>query len=89
MFSLLRKEIRLFFSGPLAYLALFVFFTANALMLFVLPTEFNIFDAGYATLEPFFNWIPWMFLFLIPAICMRSFSEEKKLGTMEVLPMKR
>ena len=85
MFSLLRKEIRLFFSGPLAYLALFVFFTANALMLFVLPTEFNIFDAGYATLEPFFNWIPWMFLFLIPAICMRSFSEEKKLGTMEVL----
>ncbi len=85
MIALLRKEIRLFFSGPLAYLALFVFFTANALMLFVLPTGFNVFDAGYATLESFFNWIPWVFLFLIPAICMRSFSEEKKTGTMEVL----
>ena len=85
MISLLKKEIRLFFAGPLAYLALFVFFTANALVLFVLPTDFNVFDAGYATLEPFFDWIPWVFLFLIPAICMRSFSEEKKTGTMEVL----
>lgn len=85
MLSLLEKEIRLFFSGPLAYLALFVFFVANALILFVLPTKFNIFDGGYATLEPFFDWIPWVFLFLIPAICMRAFSEEKKTGTMEVL----
>ena len=85
MISLLKKEIRLFFSGPLAYLALVVFFTANALMLFVLPTGFNIFDAGYASLDAFFAWMPLVFLFLIPAICMRSFAEEKKTGTMEVL----
>ena len=85
MRSLLHKEIRLFFSGPLAYLVLAVFFAVNALMLFVLPTSFNIFDAGYATLEPFFLWAPLVFLFLVPALCMRSFAEEKKSGTMEML----
>ncbi len=85
MRSLLKKEIRLFFSGPLAYLVLAVFFAVNALMLFVLPTSFNIFDAGYATLEPFFSWAPLVFLFLVPALCMRSFAEEKKSGTMEML----
>ncbi|MDE6631049.1 MAG: gliding motility-associated ABC transporter substrate-binding protein GldG [Bacteroidales bacterium] len=85
MKALLQKEIRQFFSGPAAYLVLTVFYVSNALMLFVLPTGFNIFDAGYATLEPYFSWAPWVFLFLIPALCMRSFSEEKKTGTMEVL----
>lgn len=85
MKALLQKEIRQFFSGPVAYLVLAVFYVSNALMLFVLPTSFNIFDAGYATLGPYFSWAPWVFLFLIPALCMRAFSEEKKTGTMEVL----
>ncbi len=85
MKALLQKEIRQFFSGPTAYLVLTVFYVSNALMLFVLPTGFNILDAGYATLEPYFSWAPWVFLFLIPALCMRSFAEEKKTGTMEVL----
>lgn len=85
MRALLAKEIRLFFSGPLAYLVLFVFFAVNALVLFVLPTPFNLFDAGYAALDPFFSWEPLMFLFLVPALCMRSFSEEKKSGTIEML----
>lgn len=85
MRSLLNKEIRLFFSGPLAYLVLVVFFAANALMLFVLPTSFNVFDAGYASLDSFFLWAPVVFLFLVPALCMRSFAEEKKSGTMEML----
>lgn len=85
MFSLLKKEIRQFFSGPAAYLALVLFYVANALMLFVLPTGFNIFDSGYAFLDPFFSLAPWLFLFLVPALCMRSFPEEKKTGTLEVL----
>lgn len=85
MKALLQKEIRQFFSGPAAYLVLTVFYVGNALMLFVLPTGFNILDAGYATLEPYFAWAPWMFLFLIPALCMRTFAEEKKTGTLEVL----
>lgn len=85
MLSLLKKEIRLFFSSPLAYLILFVFFSANALVLFALPSAFNLFDSGYASLEPFFLWAPLVFLFLVPALCMRSFSEEKKSGTIEVL----
>ena len=85
MRSLLAKEIRLFFSGPLAYLILLVFFVVNALMLFVLPTEYNLFDSGYAALDPFFAWTPLVFLFLIPALCMRGFAEEKKSGTIELL----
>lgn len=85
MRALLTKELRLFFSGPLAYLVLFVFFAVNALVLFVLPTSFNLFDAGYANLDPFFAWEPLVFLFLVPALCMRSFAEEKKSGTMEML----
>ncbi|MEG1718286.1 MAG: gliding motility-associated ABC transporter substrate-binding protein GldG [Bacteroidales bacterium] len=85
MFSLLKKEVRLFFSTPVAYLVLFLFFTVNSLMLFVLPTRFNLFDYGYASLDAFFSWAPLAFLFFIPAICMRSFAEERKTGTMEVL----
>lgn len=85
MFALLKKEVRGFFSGPLAYLILFIFFAVNALVLFVLPTRFNLFDGGYSSLESYFEWLPLVFLFLIPALCMRSFSEERKSGTIEVL----
>lgn len=85
MFSLFKKELRSFFSNTLAYLVLFVFFAVNALALFILPTGFNLFDSGYSTLEPFFEWAPLIFLFLVPSLCMRSFAEEKKSGTIEVL----
>lgn len=85
MFSLFKKEIRSFFSSSIAYIVLLVFFIVNALVLFVLPTENNIFDNGFATLDSFFSWVPFIFLFLIPAISMRSFAEEKKAGTLDIL----
>ena len=57
----------------------------SGLFLFVFTGEYNILDSGFATIKPFFNMAPWIFIFLIPAISMKSFSEEQKLGTMELL----
>lgn len=85
MISLIKKEIRLFFCGPSAYLIGAIFFVVNACVLFILPNQYNLFDSGFASLSGFFEWMPLVFLFLIPALCMRSFSEEKKSGTLESL----
>ncbi len=60
----------------------------NGLFLWVFKGPFNIFDYGFADLGNFFLLVPWVFLFLIPAITMKSFSEEKKLGTLELLLIK-
>lgn len=84
MFAIAKKELQQFFSSLTAYIALIVFLIINALYLFVLKDS-NIFGPGYATLEPFFSLAPWVFIFLIPAISMRSFSEEYKTGTFEIL----
>ncbi|MDR0619084.1 MAG: gliding motility-associated ABC transporter substrate-binding protein GldG [Bacteroidales bacterium] len=85
MRSLFIKEIRQFFSGASGYLTLFIFYTVTALVLFVLPNPFNILDSGTSSLEHFFSFAPFAFLFLIPSICMKCFSEEKKTGTLEIL----
>lgn len=84
MLAIAKKELQQFFSSLTGYIALIVFLSINALYLFILKDS-NIFDLGYATLEPFFSLAPWVFIFLIPAICMRSFSEEYKTGTFEIL----
>jgi ABC-2 type transport system permease protein len=67
------------------YIVIVVFLLFNSLFLWVFPTEFNIPDYGYASLEPLFLLAPFVFLFLIPAITMRMFAEEKKTGTIEIL----
>jgi ABC-2 type transport system permease protein len=64
-----------------------VFLIATGLFLWVLP-DYNQFDLGYANLDTLFSMAPWLFIFLISAITMRSFSEEKKSGTIEVLTTK-
>src|SRR5689334_12874398 len=86
MWSVCKKELRQFFSSLTGYIAIIVFLLVNGLMLFVF--ENNIFDFGYATLERFFQLSPWILLLLIPAITMRSFSEEFKSGTFEILQTK-
>ena len=53
--------------------------------MWVFPGNLNILDSGYATLDTFFTMAPWIFLFLVPAITMRSFAEEKRSGTLEFL----
>jgi ABC-2 type transport system permease protein len=83
MWTVCKKELRQFFSSLTGYIAVVVFLMANGLVLFVF--ENNIFDFGYATLDRFFQLAPWILLLLIPAITMRSFSDEFKGGTYEIL----
>jgi ABC-2 type transport system permease protein len=85
MFTLLRKEISSFLSSLIGYAVIIVFLLINGLFLWVFPLEFNILDYGFASIENLFMLAPWVFLFLIPAITMRSFAEEQKSGTMELL----
>jgi ABC-2 type transport system permease protein len=84
MSSIWKKEIRQFFSSLTGYVAIIVFLLLNGLFLFVFPDS-NIFDYGYATLDKFFELAPWILLLLIPAITMRSFSDEFRTGTFEIL----
>ena len=84
MWSICKKELRQFFSSLTGYIALVIFLLLNSLFLFVFP-ESNIFDYGYATLDKFFETAPWILLLLIPAITMRSFADEFRGGTYEIL----
>jgi ABC-2 type transport system permease protein len=85
MFALLRKEISSFLSSIIGYSVITVFLLAMGLFLWVFPGNFNILDAGFASLETLFILAPWVFMFLIPAITMRSFAEEQRTGTIELL----
>lgn len=87
MYSILKKEIRSFLSSLIAYVVITVFLLSIGLFMWILP-EYNVFDLGYANLDTLFNMAPMVFIFLISAITMRSFSEEKKSGTIEVLTTK-
>ncbi|RYD72884.1 MAG: gliding motility-associated ABC transporter permease subunit GldF, partial [Sphingobacteriales bacterium] len=87
MGAIFRKEITLFFSSLIGYITIGVFLLAVGLFMWVLP-DFNIFDNNYATLEQLFSIAPFVFMFLIPAITMRSFAEEQKTGTIEILSTK-
>jgi gliding motility-associated transport system permease protein len=85
MIAIIKKEINSFFASPIGYLVIGIFLVINGLFLGVFSGEYNIFDMGFADLSAFFELAPWILLFLIPAITMRSFSDEKKMGTMELL----
>lgn len=87
MWAVCKKEIRHFFSSLTGIIALAVFLLINGLFLFIFP-DTSIFDFGYATLDKFFELAPFVLLFLIPAITMRSLSEEFKTGTYEILQTK-
>jgi ABC-2 type transport system permease protein len=83
MWAICKKELRQFFSSLTGYIAIIVFLLVNGMMVFVFQD--NIFDFGYATLDRFFQLAPWILLLLIPAITMRSFADEFKGGTYEIL----
>jgi ABC-2 type transport system permease protein len=85
MFALLRKEISLFLSSLTGYIVITVFLLVNGLFLWVFASDFNILDFGYTSLDGLFMIAPFVFLFLIPAITMRSFADENKSGTIEML----
>ncbi|GGD23190.1 gliding motility-associated ABC transporter substrate-binding protein GldG [Hyunsoonleella pacifica] len=85
MLAILKKEINTFFASPIGYMVIAIFLILNGLLLWVFKSEFNILDYGFADLSAFFLLAPWILLFLIPAVTMRSFSDEKKQGTLELL----
>lgn len=84
MWSICQKELRQFFSSLTGFLALSLFLLLNGLFLFVFPDS-SVFEYGYASMEKFFEMAPWVLLLLVPAITMRSFSEEFRSGTYEIL----
>ena len=84
MIRVLFKEINVFLNSLIAYIIIAVFLTGIGLLLWVFP-ETSVLDYGYADMSSFFSLCPYIFMFLIPAITMRMFSEEKRAGTMELL----
>lgn len=85
MKAILFREIKSFFGSPIGYLVIAIFLLLNGLFLWVFEGDFNILNSGFADLSPFFTLAPWILIFLIPAVTMRSFSDEKKQGTLELL----
>ncbi len=85
MLAIFFKELRHFFATTIGYIFLSVFLFVTGISLWFLHGNQNIFDSGFASLSTFFEMAPWLLLILIPAICMQSFAEEKKLGTLELL----
>jgi len=89
MFTLLKKEIKSFLSSLIGYITITVFLAVISLFMWILKngpnSDSNILDNGYANIDPLFTIAPWLFLFLIPAITMRSFADEKRAGTIELL----
>jgi ABC-2 type transport system permease protein len=90
MFTLLKKEIRSFLSSLIGYISIGVFLLLISVFMWVVSSDdsssnANVLDSGYANIDSLFIIAPWVFLFLIPAITMRSFADEKKAGTIELL----
>src|SRR3982751_5402440 len=91
MYTLLKKEISSFLSSLIGYVAIGVFLLLISLFMWVIKSDTassfnaNVLESGYANIDPLFILAPWVFLFLIPAITMRSFADEKKSGTIELL----
>lgn len=87
MWSIYKKELNQFFSNLTGYVAIVLFLLVSGIFLFVLP-ESSILDYGYANLDTFFNIAPWILLFLVPALTMRTLSDEFRAGTFEILKTK-
>ena len=83
MRALVLKEVRGFIGSLIGLIVVSVFLLLTGLFLWVFPD--NLLDLGYADLTPLFYIAPWVFLFLVPAVTMRSFSEERRTGTLELL----
>lgn len=87
MLGIFQKEINTFFSSLIGYIVIGVFLIILGLVMFVFP-DTSLLNYNYATLDQLFEIAPLIFIFLIPAICMRSFAEEQQNGTLELLTTK-
>ena len=77
-----RRELAGYFATPVAYVFIVIFLILSGALTF---TVGNFFNRGQADLQPFFTFLPWLFLFLVPALTMRLWAEERRLGTVELL----
>lgn len=84
MFAIYRKEVNSYLNSLVAYVVMAVFLTGTGLLMWVFP-DTSILTYGFADLSTLFTLGPYVFMFLIPAISMRTFAEEKKAGTMELI----
>ncbi len=85
MFALFKKEVSGFFSSLTGYVVVVVFLLITGAFMWIIPGQTNVIETGYASLDPLFIIAPWVFMFLVPAVSMRQFSDEKRLGTIELL----
>ena len=85
MFAIFKREISEFFSSLTGYMVIIVFLLINSLFMWIIPSEFNVIESGYASIDSLFLLSPWVFLFLVPAVTMKSIAEEKRLGTIELI----
>ncbi|MCF0200778.1 MAG: gliding motility-associated ABC transporter permease subunit GldF [Bacteroidales bacterium] len=85
MFALFKKEISNFLSSLIGIMVIVVFLLITGLFLWVFQSDFNVLNSNYADLDSLFIIAPWVFLFLVPAVTMRSFAEENRTGTIEML----
>jgi ABC-2 type transport system permease protein len=80
--TIAKRELRGYFSSPVAFVFIVIFLLLSGFFTFMVA---QFFDRGQANLQAFFTWHPWLYLFLVPAVGMRMWSEERRLGTMELL----
>jgi ABC-2 type transport system permease protein len=80
--TIFRRELRSYFATPVAYVFIVIFLVLTGMFTFYLG---NFFERGQADLLPFFNFHPWLYLFLVPALSMRLWAEERKSGSIELL----
>ncbi|MBV8586451.1 MAG: ABC transporter permease subunit [Verrucomicrobia bacterium] len=82
IWSIAKRELSAYFTSPVAYVFIVIFLLLAGFFTFMVG---KFFDRGTADLLPFFIWHPWLYLFLVPAVGMRLWAEERRLGTMELL----
>jgi ABC-2 type transport system permease protein len=82
IYTMMKRELGGYFTSPIAYVFLVIFLLLTGFFTF---TVGSFFERGEASLVSFFTWHPWLYLFLVPAVGMRLWSEERRLGTMELL----
>ncbi|WP_246804820.1 ABC transporter permease [Desulfosarcina cetonica] len=80
--TIMKRELSGYFGSPVAYVFIVIFLLLNGFFTFYIS---NFFEAGQADLKGFFQWHPWLFMFLVPAVAMRLWAEERRLGTIELL----
>lgn len=83
-----KKELRYYFSTPIAYIVIGLYLLAVSLFLWVIPGQWNIIDSGYAQVDGLFQLSPWLFMLLCPALTMRLFSEERQTGIWDLIRTK-